>query len=241
VHGLGEAARSAAKCGFSEAPASWVRLRSTWGLRMGDGAWQRPAGDVAYPDTSSTFTAPTAGYVLVFGLTAARASVARQGGEQPPRLATARRPEPAARTVPRRGKQTRRRWLRQSRSSMCAHARTHARKARHGGGMQSRRSARRAVRLRPAFPVCLGVRSARRDRRAAARSRRGHEQGTRPRQRAPPSAQVSARAHRSSDGESAGEASVVCIVTPSSIHNIPPLLPSPCCTRYELRWRGRWP
>jgi hypothetical protein len=74
---------------------------------MGDGAWQRPAGDVVYPDASSKFTDPTAGYMLVFNLTAARASVARQGGEQLLRLATAPRPEHEAREVPGRGKQTR--------------------------------------------------------------------------------------------------------------------------------------
>jgi hypothetical protein len=154
VHALSEAARSAAECGFSEAPASWVRLRSTWGLRMGDGAWQRPAGDVADPDTSSTFTAPTAGYVLVFGLTAARASVDRQGGEQPPRLSTARRPEPAARAVPRRGRQTRRRWLRRSRSSMCAHARTHAKQDTVVGCKSAQRKTRREV--ASSFPCVLG-------------------------------------------------------------------------------------
>jgi hypothetical protein len=113
---------------------------------MGDEGWQRHAGDVADPDTSSAFTAHTAGYVLVFGLNAARASVASQGGEQPPRLATARRPEPAARAEPRSGKQTRWRWLRRSRSSMCAHDRTHAKQ----GTVAEYKSAQRKTRSKAA-------------------------------------------------------------------------------------------
>jgi hypothetical protein len=116
-------------------------------------------------------------------------------------------------------------------------ARTHARKARHGGEVQvgAAQDAQRSC-VRPSLCAWARVQQGEIVGLQRALDEATSKERDRGSVRLPP--HRSERAHRSNDRESAGEASVVCIVTPSSIQNLPPLLLSACCPRYESRWRA---